>query len=150
MLSLSIAGTSHAIAPEAAPDDTAATRRYAFDISVGSGHLSGIMLARDLGTEIAGTLVNEFGITALSFIRPADTGKMELRDPAPFLDKWYIRRVLRNDLSHCLDILYSTPCRGKHSNLSTHISADTVTVTNPSHHITYSFHPLDADASPLQ
>lgn len=122
-------------------DDTA-TRRTAFDITLGgSGHVSGILLTRLADEKITGTMINEFGVTALSFIYRADKDKMELRDVAGFLDKWYIKRVLRSDLSYCLRLIYDIPAKPKR-NYPVTTEGDTVTITNQSRHITYCFSPI--------
>lgn len=123
--------------------DDSATRRTAFDITLGNGgHLSGILLTRHTdGGEIAGTMINEFGVTALSFIYRVDKEKMELRDVIGFLNKWYIKRVLRSDLADCLRRIYDLPAKRRRSHPVT-TEGDTVTITNHRHHITYSFSPL--------
>ena len=45
-----------------------------------------------------GVLFNEFGITALEFTYDPQKKKIKLEQVIAMLDKWYIRRVLRNDL----------------------------------------------------
>ena len=62
-----------------------------------------------------------------------------------FLDKWYIRRVLRADLRVCLDRLYGLADRmpKKHDVLQ---NGPTLTVRNLAHDISYSFTPLAHDS----
>lgn len=146
-LSVIIGLTALTARADEALTDSTATRRTAFAITSGNGaHLSGILLSRRSDDLIAGTMVNEFGLTALSFIYRVDKGKMELRDVTQFLDKWYIKRVLRSDLSFCIHRIYDLPYPRKHRYLVT-TDADTVTITNPRHHLTYSFSPLAAPQS---
>ena len=52
-----------------------------------------------------GVLFNEFGITALEFTYQLHTKKVELIEVIAMLDKWYIRRVLKNDLQHVMENL---------------------------------------------
>ena len=52
-----------------------------------------------------GVLFNEFGITALEFTYQPQTKKVELIEVIAMLDKWYIRRVLKNDLQHVMENL---------------------------------------------
>ena len=49
---------------------------------------------------IVGTVVNEFGMKAFDFIY--DNKKVQLLNIVAFLDKWYIRKVLRKDLAFIL------------------------------------------------
>jgi hypothetical protein len=48
-------------------------------------------------TEIIGTVINEFGLTAFDF--EYNGKKTKLSNLPPFLDKWYIRKVLQADMS---------------------------------------------------
>jgi len=48
-------------------------------------------------TEVIGTVINEFGLTAFDF--EYNGKKTKLSNLPPFLDKWYIRKVLQGDMS---------------------------------------------------
>ena len=52
-----------------------------------------------------GVLFNEFGITALEFTYHPRTGKVDLIEVIPMLDKWYVRRVLKSDLQRVMENL---------------------------------------------
>lgn len=58
---------------------------------------------------IVGTVVNHFGVKVFDFIYP-DSGekkKLRLLNVIKPLNKWYIRRVLRRDLTFILSSLFS-------------------------------------------
>ena len=48
-------------------------------------------------------MINEFGAKAFDFTYT--NGKVKVLNVVAFLDKWYIRRVLRRDLKHILPTL---------------------------------------------
>ncbi len=81
------------------------TVRASATIDMGKGSLSGICIMRRDGDEIAGSIVNEFGIAILSFRYTISKDKLRLEHVAPMLDKWYIRRTLRRDLRRWLAAL---------------------------------------------
>lgn len=122
--------------------DSLLTRRYAFEITMEKGHISGIMIAKESDDFIVGTMVNEFGVSALSFVYDKEKNKIKLQDVMSMLNKWYIKRVLKQDLTFCLHILYDTPYRKKHNYIITK-TIDKVSITNPKRKLTYSFMPLD-------
>lgn len=86
--------------------DSAEIRQYDLLLEVGPQQLSGIFLIQMKSpTEIIGTVINEFGLTAFDFVYNGK--KTKLSNLPPFLDKWYIRKVLQADMSfffsHFLD-----------------------------------------------
>ena len=48
-------------------------------------------------SNLVGTVINEFGMKAFDFVY--SNGKIKLINIISFLDKWYIRKVLKKDLS---------------------------------------------------
>jgi hypothetical protein len=58
--------------------------------------ITGIMIVKHTCGEWRGSLVNEFGVKAFDFIVGEE--KCRLLNVIPFLDKWYIRRILARDL----------------------------------------------------
>lgn len=122
--------------------DSLPARRFAYEIAMAKGHVTGIMVVKETEHAIAGTLVNEFGVSALSFVYDKQRHRMQLRDVISMLDKWYIKRVLKADLTFCLHILYDIPYAKKHSYILSR-TAETVSVTNPKRKLTYSFKPLE-------
>ena len=78
--------------------DSAAIRQYNLLLQVRGNDLSGICVMKMVSpTEMVGTVINEFGLTAFDF--EYKEGKTKLSNLPPFLDKWYIRKILRKDLS---------------------------------------------------
>lgn len=89
-------------------------------------YVSGVCVMRYEEGSIVGSLVNEFGFSAIDFSYDTARDKFRLISTASMLDKWYIRRVLRKDLRqlmHCLQ-------------------AGTCTYRNERRGITYTFTPL--------
>lgn len=117
------------------------THRYAFEVTMEKGHISGIMITKESDDTIAGTMVNEFGVSALSFVYDKRNNKIKLQDVMSILNKWYIKRVLKQDLTFCLHILNDAPYRKKHKYLLTE-TTDQISITNPKRKLTYSFKPL--------
>lgn len=118
-----------------------ATGRYAVTIDMGKASLTGIMLVRQDDKTIKGSMVNEFGVSAMDFVYYETRDKLKFRHVVSFMDKWYIRRVLRQDLRFCLYILYNREYGRKHSYTVEHIG-DEVRIANSRHGITYTFAPL--------
>ena len=86
-------------------DSIGCKTRYATTIELSKGYLSGITIMVREADVYHGVLFNEFGITALEFIYQPQTKKVELIEVIAMLDKWYIRRVLKNDLQYVMENL---------------------------------------------
>ena len=102
--------------------------RYDAMIQMADGYISGVcVLLREDGV-VKGCLFNEFGITALDFTYHPDKHKVKLHHVVPMLDKWYIRRVLRNDLVRFMEALH----RGEtvYQNTSRHITYQMTPITH--------------------
>lgn len=118
---------------------------YTFRIENPKGCVSGILLATESDREIKGSMVNEFGVSAINFIYNKEKRKIKLVNVIDFLNKWYIRMVLKKDLKLCMDILYGTPDKvGKHHEIIR--DGDNVSVINNKHKLTYLFTVLDTSA----
>lgn len=83
-------------------DSIGCKTRYATTIELSKGYLSGITIMVREADVYHGVLFNEFGITALEFTYQPQTKKVELIEVIAMLDKWYIRRVLKNDLQYVM------------------------------------------------
>ena len=79
--------------------------RFSFSISMPKGYLSGVLITNESDDSINGSMINEFGISAVDFTYSRRNGKFRLVSVISFLDKWHIRRMLGNDLRFCLRIL---------------------------------------------
>lgn len=69
------------------------------------GDMSGICAIRQDGAYLRGCLFNEFGISALDFTCQREKRKVKIVHAISMLNKWYIKRVLRQDLMHVIDAL---------------------------------------------
>ncbi len=74
-------------------------------IEMGKGYISGVCMLKKDGDMILGSIFNEFGISALSFTYDEDRQKVKLFDVVSFMDKWYIRKVMRKDLAKWMEEL---------------------------------------------
>lgn len=90
------------------------------------GGMTGICAMRYEEGLMKGCLFNEFGISALDFSYQPEKRKVRIVHAIKMLNKWYIKRVLRQDLLHVIDAL---------------AQGDT-TYVNQKRHITYQFSPL--------
>lgn len=84
------------------PDSIGSKMKYNASIEMKKGYLSGIcMLIRDKDG-YKGSIFNEFGISVLDFTYQPITGKVKLENVIQLLDKWYIKRLLKQDLSQVI------------------------------------------------
>lgn len=84
------------------PDSIGSKMKYNASIEMKKGYLSGIcMLIRDKDG-YKGSIFNEFGISVLDFTYQPVTGKVKLENVIQLLDKWYIKRLLKQDLSQVI------------------------------------------------
>ncbi|MCM1373035.1 MAG: hypothetical protein NC113_08900 [Bacteroides sp.] len=118
-----------------------ATGRYAVTMDMGKASLTGIMLVRQDDKNIKGSMVNEFGVSAMDFVYCETRDKLKFCHIVSFMDKWYIKRVLRQDLRFCLSILYNKEYARKHYYTVEYVG-DEVRIANTRHGITYTFAPL--------
>ena len=84
------------------PDSIGSKMKYNATIEMKKGYLSGIcILIRDKDG-YKGSIFNEFGISVLDFTYQPVTGKVKLENVIHLLDKWYIKRLLKQDLSQVI------------------------------------------------
>lgn len=84
--------------------DSVSTRNYKIMIEVRAQKMSGIaMMELQSNNTIVGTIVTDFGIKVLDFYY-YDRNTQIMNVIAP-LNKWYIRKVLKKDLSLILTIV---------------------------------------------
>ena len=87
--------------------------RYSIAIEVRKACISGVCILHEDDEQIAGSVINEFGISAIDFVYDKAKGKVKLVNVIKFLNKWYIKRVLKNDLK--LIVLKGEGCDKNHS-----------------------------------
>lgn len=72
--------------------------RYSVQIDIDRAGISGVCILREEGDMVLGAIINEFGVSALTFSYNTRRERAKIVDVIPQLDKWYIKRVLRRDL----------------------------------------------------
>lgn len=115
--------------------------RYSFRMEMSRGYLSGIFLTKQTASEIKGSVINEFGVEALSFRYDIKNEKLKLMNVIGFLDKWYIKKILRNDLRFCLYELYGL-AHNQNRNYDVSYRDDILMIVNGKRNISYSFTPM--------
>ena len=101
--------------------------RYDAYIEMPHAYISGICILLNDGQVIKGSLINEFGLTAIDFIYYPKKEKVKLCGVFNAMDKWYIRRVLRKDLAQLFRCLKQGETQ----------------YINKRRNITYNFKPVD-------
>ena len=101
--------------------------RYDAYIEMPHAYISGICILLNDGQVIKGSLINEFGLTAIDFIYYPKKEKVKLCSVFGAMDKWYIHRVLRKDLVQLLQCLKQGETQ----------------YINKRRNITYNFKPVD-------
>ncbi len=121
--------------------DAPKNRKMAFRIEMQKGYVSGIMICAETEDAINGSLVNEFGISAMDFSYLKKKGKVKLINVGSFLNKWYIKQLLKNDINFAIHILYDMPYKKDHHYEVTR-DDENVTIFNTKRKIKYTFSPL--------
>lgn len=116
-------------------------QKHTFQIETSKGFISGILLVSEDDENINGSMINEFGVSAIDFSYSKKKQKVKLLSVVSFLNKWYIKQVLKNDIKFCLHILYGTSFKKKH-NYEVIRMVDSVTIINNKRHLKYTFSPL--------
>ncbi len=101
LLGMLTCGKAQALYPTA---DAPMTRSTAL-IEMGKAYLSGVCILKRDDATVQGCIINEFGISALSFTYQEEREKVKLHDVASFLDKWYIRKVMKKDIAKWMKAL---------------------------------------------
>ena len=101
--------------------------RYDAYIEMPHAYISGICILLNDEQIIKGSLINEFGLTAIDFIYYPKKEKVKLCSVFGAMDKWYIHRVLRKDLVQLLQCLKQGETQ----------------YINKRRNITYNFKPVD-------
>lgn len=112
------------------PTQTGEHSRYSVQIDIRNAYLSGICVVRHDGENVQGAIVNEFGLSAMTFTYSPAKNKIVRVKPMKKLDKWYIRKVLKSDLRQIIHMLQKE---------------QSATLENRKLKITYSFIPLRED-----
>lgn len=124
-----------------AAESGVARSRHTFSITTPKAYISGIMITAESYGRINGSMVNEFGISAIDFTYDIRKERVKLVRVIGFLDKWYIRRMLANDIKYCLQVLREIPPEPKRG-YTVAATSHAVTITNTKRKISYTFSPL--------
>lgn len=84
------------------PDSVGQKMKYKALIEMPKAYISGVCIVVNDGTEVKGSMFNEFGISAIDFVYTPLKDKVKLVNVIKMLDKWYIRKVLKKDLRHLI------------------------------------------------
>lgn len=104
--------------------------RYTVAITFKTASFSGICVVKNIGTQIAGTIVNEFGIRAFDFTMNRDRRRVKLLNVMKPIDKCLIRKAIARDLKRLFN---ATTTDGYVS-----VDGDKITMRRPSRSYTFS------------
>lgn len=117
------------------------SHRYAFQIETPKAFISGILITKIQDNCIIGSLVNEFGVSAIDFSFNREKDKLKLINVVSFLNKWYIKKTLSSDLKFCIHQIYHMPWKKKHSYI-VEKKDGSITIHNSKRNLKYIFSPL--------
>lgn len=85
------------------PSEVGQRTRHQLIIEMPKAQVSGILIMAHVSPDtINASVVNEFGVSLMDFSYNSLKDKVKLHSVMKALDKWYIRRTLRNDLRQLL------------------------------------------------
>jgi hypothetical protein len=117
------------------------TLKYNMSIQRKEMNITGICMMRRTGNDIIGSVVNEFGIKAFDFDYNIDKKKVKLNNVVGFINKWYIRKIIKGDLKYLFS--YGKNME-KDKNRDVIIGADkSIEMDNNKFHLKYVFTPLN-------
>jgi len=123
-------------------EGTLATTEYSVVIDARGKQITGIcVISLTESGNIVGTIVNEFGVRAFDFT--FDGKKAKLENVFPPLDKWYIRRILRRDMTFLLSNLRMKNKAEKRKRSITIAENGEIVMTSRKYNIVYTFKPLN-------
>lgn len=85
--------------------DMGESKKYTSCIEMSKGYISGICILKHEDDQIAGSIFNEFGISAVDFYFYIKKNKVKIISVMDMLDKWYIKKVLKKDLREVINNL---------------------------------------------
>lgn len=78
--------------------DSEGSAHYRFSIQTKKAELSGMYILRITNEQVTGSVFNEFGIKAFDITFSWENSKVKLMNVIGFLNKWYIRKVVKKDM----------------------------------------------------
>lgn len=77
---------------------TASQHRYAVQIDIRNAYISGICIQKQEGDTVTASIVNEFGVSALTYRYDVTRQKVKILGILKQMDRPAVKRVLRKDL----------------------------------------------------
>lgn len=91
-----LVGTSVIKAQDMEPEDTVS--RYSVQIDIRNAYISGVCIMRREPQQVTASIVNEFGVSALTYRYDRAKQKVKILSIMKKMDRWYVKRMLRKDL----------------------------------------------------
>src|SRR5574344_1685543 len=121
--------------------DNNGSARYNVSILAKKAEVTGIFALKDNGEQIVGSVFNEFGIKAFDIIFIKTKSKVKLMNVVGFLNKWYIRKVIKADMKYLF--MLDKKEKDVDKNRLVHRLADGTTILkNLKYHLDYTFTPI--------
>lgn len=109
-----------------------ANDRYTVQIDIRKAYISGICIIHEEEEVVTASIMNEFGVSALTYKYNKTSGKVKILNIFKPMNKWYIKRVLKKDLKK---ITQEMPLQ------------DPLTYENRKYNIIYQFTPLNDEVA---
>ena len=109
-----------------------ANNRYTVQMDIRKAYISGVCIMHEEEEIITASIMNEFGVSALTYSYNKKTEKVKILNIFKKMDKWYIKRVLKKDLKV---IMREMPL------------LEPLTYENHRYNIIYQFTPLNDEAA---
>jgi len=114
---------------------------YQVTIAARGTEITGVCIINSDEEGCKGVLVNEFGIHVMDFTVSPDRRKVKLLNVMPFMNRWYIKRVVKGDLKFLFGATQEKMQKGKRT--ITIEDNGTVTLVNSRYGLRYSFLEMD-------
>lgn len=108
---------------------TEQNRRYNVQIDVRKAYISGICIVHEEDSQVTASIMNEFGVSALTYRYDTNKHKAKILSIMKPMNKWYIKRVLKSDLKKIMPQILANP-------------EQTLQHENKKYNIRYNFSPL--------
>lgn len=111
---------------------------YALRLTLPKADITGLLIVKQTDEgELRGVMMNEFGVSAFQFSISANRKKVKLANVSALFDKWYIRRIIRNDLKILFQAHQSDIGRMRKRRQVLTPDAQTIVLLNHRAHIKY-------------
>jgi|SRR5574344_185377 hypothetical protein len=104
--------------------------------------ITGLCIMKLTEGNVAGSVINEFGIKAFDFVYLKDKNKIILSNMIKYLDKWYIRSVIRRDWLFLMNAGTEEGKRVVRRRELLLTEEGNIELKNNKHKLSYTFNPL--------